>query len=121
VSVETKERRLEAIREQLAEPLAEGEERVIETGSIRIFVHRRSIRIDLHDGGEAVARARAVGVPDDWLGVAERVVDQEGFNVNRSGVVFVPVVEGRDIATLVLRLSDCAERVQAALLDALAA
>jgi hypothetical protein len=37
--------------------------------------------------------------------------------VNRSGVVFVSAVEGRDVASLVLRLSDCAERVQAALLD----
>jgi hypothetical protein len=118
VALDATEGRLDAIRERVAPPWAETEERVVETGGIPIVVRKRSIRIDLDDRGEAVARARAAGAPRDWLEVAERVVDQEGFNVNRSGVVFVPVVEGRDLATLVLRLSDCAERVQAALLDA---
>jgi hypothetical protein len=45
-------------------------------------------------------------------------VAEEGFNVNGSGVVFVSVTEGRDLASILLRLSDCAERVRAALLDA---
>lgn len=111
------EQRLEAIWEQVAPPWAETEERVVETGAIPIVVHKRFIRYDIDDRGEAVARARAAGALEDWLAVAERVVAEDGFNVNRSGIVFVQVVEGRDIASLVLRLSDCAERVQAALLD----
>jgi len=65
-----------------------------------------------------VARARALGAPDDWFEAAERIVAEEGFNVNGSGVVFVSVTEGRDLASILLRLSDCAERVRAALLDA---
>jgi hypothetical protein len=119
MSVETTEHRLDAIREQLATPLAEGELRMIETGAIPISVHKRGIRYDLDDRGEAVARARAVGAPSAWLEVAERVVDEEGFNVNRRGVVFVQTFERRDVASYILRLSDCAERVQAALLDVL--
>jgi hypothetical protein len=110
--------RTDAISAQLAAPWAEGEKRVVETGAIPIVVHKRGRWFDLKDGGEAIAQARAAGAPEDWLAVAERVVAEEGFNVNRSGVVFVSVVEGRDLAGILLRLSDCAERVQAALLDA---
>jgi hypothetical protein len=76
------------------------------------------------DGGEAVARARAAGALGDWLEIAERVVAEEGFNVNRSGVVFVQAYDHHDfprrVARLVLRLSDCAAAVQYALLDAAA-
>lgn len=118
MAVEAREQRLEAIRAQLAPPWGEGEERVVESGAIPIVVLKRGHWFDLKDRGEAVARARALGVGGDWLETAERIVAAEGFNVKRSGVVFVSAVEGRDIAGLVLRLSDCAERVQAALLDA---
>jgi hypothetical protein len=45
------------------------------------------------------------------------VVAEEGFNVNRAGVVFVPVVEGRDLALLVLRLADTSRAVFAELLE----
>jgi hypothetical protein len=58
-----------------------------------------------------------VGRPATGSPIAEEVVDVSGFNVNRRGVVFVPVVEGRDIARLVARLSECAEAVLSALLD----
>ena len=109
--------RLDAIKEQLAPPWTENEERVIATGAIPIAVQKRGHWYHLKDRGEAVARARALGAPDDWLDAAERLVAEEGFNVNRSGIVLVSAVEGRDVASLVLRLSDCAERVQAALLD----
>jgi hypothetical protein len=110
--------RTDAIAAQLAPPWAEGEERAVETGAIPILVLKRGHWYDLKDGGEAIARAHAAGAPADWLRIAEAVVAEEGFNVNRSGVVFVSVVEGRDLAGILLRLSDCAERVQAALLDA---
>ena len=88
-----------------------------QSGAIAIAVEKRVHWYHLKDRGEAVARARALGAPGDWLTIAERVVAEEGFNVNRSGVVFVSVTDGRDVASIVLRLSDCAERVQAALLD----
>jgi hypothetical protein len=118
VAVETNEQRLQGIREQLEPPWAENEERVVETGAIPIGVERRAHWFHMKDRGEAIARARAIGAPDDWHAVAERRVAEDGFNVNRSGVVFVSVTEGRDVASILLRLSDCAERVQAALLDA---
>jgi hypothetical protein len=117
VAVETTQRRLE-IKEQLEPPLTESEERVVETGAIPIAVERRGHWYHLKDRGEAIARTREFGASGDWLAIAERVVSEEGFNVNRSGVVFVAVTEGRDVAGILLRLSDCAERVQAALLDA---
>jgi hypothetical protein len=118
VTVETQRRRTDAIAEQLAPSWEEGEERLVETGAIPILVLKRGHWYDLKDGGEAIARAREAGAPTNWLAVAEAVVAEEGFNVNRSGVVFVSVTEGRDVAGILLRLSDCAERVQAALLDA---
>jgi hypothetical protein len=57
------------------------------------------------------------GKPSGWLPVAKRVVAEEGFNVNRAGVVFVPVVEGRDLAMLALRLADTSRAVFAELLE----
>jgi hypothetical protein len=110
--------RRETISTQLAPPWKENEERVLEAGAIPISVQKRGHWYHLKDRGEAIARARAVGAPGDWLDAAERIVAAEGFNVNRSGVVFVSVTEGRDVAGIALRLSGCAERVQAALLDA---
>ncbi len=118
MALEPNEQWLEAIWEQLAAPWAENEERVIETGAIAVFVRKRGHWYHLKDRGHAVAQARELGAPNDWLAVAERMVGEEGFNVNQSGVVFVQVVEGRDLGSLVLRLADCAERMQAALLDA---
>jgi hypothetical protein len=41
----------------------------------------------------------------------------EGFNVNRRGALFVPAVEGRDIAMLALRLAETAGTVYLALLE----
>jgi hypothetical protein len=110
--------RLQDVRARLVPPWAENEERTIHTGRVSIVVRKRGYRYDLDDRGEAVARARELGAPRDWLPIAEEVVAQEGFNVNRRGVVFVSVVEGRDLASLTVRLADCAESVQAALLDA---
>jgi hypothetical protein len=107
------------IAEQLAAPWAEGDERVVETAGFPIAVQKRGHWYHLDDRGEAVARARALGAGGDWLRVAEGLVAEQGFNVNRRGVLFVSVVEGRrDLASLVARLADCASSVHAALLDA---
>jgi hypothetical protein len=115
--------RIDAIRQQLAPPWTESEERVVETGAIPILVKKRGRWYHLGDGGEAIARARATGdAPRNWLEVAERIVAEEGFNVNRSGVVFVEAVDHPEfaakVAPMVLRLSESAQAVQFALLDA---
>jgi hypothetical protein len=68
---------------------------------VRIRVRKRGRRIDIDDDGTAVRKADVGG----WRETAERTVEEEGFNVNRAGVVFVPVVEGRDIAELAERLA----------------
>ncbi len=110
--------RLQHIREQLDPRLARDEERTLETGSVPIVVRRRADRYYLDDRGVSVSEARALGAPSDWLRVAEEVVVQEGFNVNRRGVVFVTIVHGRrEVASIPLRLVDCADAVRAALLD----
>jgi hypothetical protein len=105
---------LEEARAALAPPWSENEERTVELRPFSVFVRKRGHRYDIDDGGAAVA---AAGKPDGWLGIAEDVVELEGLNVNRRGVVFVPAVEGRDIASLAARVSACAYEVHAALLD----
>jgi hypothetical protein len=81
---------------------------------VQIHVRTRGRRIDLDDGGRAVEKA---GDGGNWLPVAERVVAAEGFNVNRCGVVFVPVVAGRDLGELAERLAATSVDVYAALLE----
>jgi hypothetical protein len=71
---------------------------------VEILVRKRGRRYDLSDEGAAVRKADVKG--SAWLEVAERVVAAEGMNVNRKGVVFVPAVEGRDLASLTVRLAE---------------
>lgn len=85
---------------------------------VLVQVRRRGHRYDISDDGTAVALA---GKPDDWLHETERLVAVEGFNTNRRGVIFVPAVEGRDIASLTLRLASTSRTVYLTLLDAAAA
>jgi hypothetical protein len=70
---------------------------------VRVRVRKRGRRYDLDDLGAAVADA---GAPAGWLTVAARVVVERGLNVNRTGRVFVPVVEGRDLDALVTRVAE---------------
>ena len=79
-----------------------------------IRVRARGRRIDLDDGGAAVALA---GRPRGWLGVAERVVAESGMNVNCAGVVFVPALAGRDIDHLARRLAETSRAVYLELLE----
>jgi hypothetical protein len=101
---------------------AEISERVVEPGPaygdgepVRILIRKRGRRYDIDDDGAAWAKAGALG--RQALEAAEHVVAQDGFNVNRSGVVFVPAVEGRDIDALASRLADCSLAVYAELLE----
>ena len=82
---------------------------------VRIHIRTRGRRIDLDDGGRAVEKAGVRG--QAWLPAAEEVVAAEGFNVNRSGVVFVPVVAGRDIEELARRLAATSVDVYSGLLE----
>lgn len=84
---------------------------------VLIRVRRRGRRYDLADDGAAIVRA---GKPTGWLEWVEAVVSAEGFNVNRSGVISVPAVEGRDIAVLVLRLAQTSRTAYLTLLEAAA-
>ena len=83
---------------------------------VRVRIRKRGRRFDLSDGGVAVGKVR--DRPKRWLELAERVVAQEGLNVNRSGTVFVPATEGRELARLAARLAETSLAVYAALLDA---
>jgi hypothetical protein len=80
---------------------------------VLIRVCRRDHRYDLTDEGAAVALA---GRPAGFREIALRIVDQQGFNLNRRGVISVPAVAGRDIASLVLRLAEASRRVYLSLL-----
>ncbi|HEU5267689.1 MAG TPA: hypothetical protein VFU35_13360 [Jatrophihabitans sp.] len=81
---------------------------------VRIRIRRRERRYDLTDDGTAV---RLAGQTPGWLEVTERLVAAAGFNVNRRGILFVPAVEGRDIAALALRLADTSRATYLTLLE----
>jgi hypothetical protein len=81
---------------------------------VQIRVRKRGRRYDIDDAGRAVAKA---GKARGWLEAAERVVAEEGFNVNRAGVIFVPAFEGSDHASLAVRLADCCLAVYEELLE----
>ena len=82
---------------------------------VRVLVRKRGRRYDLSDEGRAVRKSGATG--RRWLEIAERVADAEALNVNRRGVVFVPAVEGRDLATLAVRVAETSLALYGELLD----
>lgn len=116
--------RLAAMREALAaarKTWAERGEVILDAGvtygggePIRILVRKRERRYDIDDQGAAV---RLAGNPAGWLEAAERVVDAHAFNVNRRGLVFVPAVEGKDLARLAWRLAAASVAVYEELLE----
>jgi hypothetical protein len=79
-----------------------------------VRVRKRGRRYDLDDEGRAT---RPAGKPAGWLEVCDRLMAEAGFNVNRRGVVFVSVVEGRDLASIALRLADSSVAVYSTLLE----
>ena len=118
--------RLEAVRGALdgaRESWVERGDTTLDTGleyvtgePVQVVVRKRGHRWTFGDSGRAV---RLAGAPEGWLAAAERVVAEEGMNVNRAGVVFVPAVErpGRDLARLALRLGESSHAVFAELID----
>lgn len=115
---------LARIREWIAAASASWGERgevVIDSGRtylegepVLVRLRKRGRRFELDDDGAA---SRIAGRPEGWLEVAGRLVAEDGFNVNRRGVVFVPVVEGRDLAVLVDRLAESSAGVCSSLLE----
>ena len=83
---------------------------------VEIRVRQRGRRIDVDDAGATVRRA---GKPPGWLETAQAVVAQPefSFNVNRAGVVFVPLVEGRDVDEVAGRLARACSALYGELLD----
>jgi hypothetical protein len=83
---------------------------------VKIRIRKRGGWTELDDRGEAVRRA---GKPRGWFEVADRIVAEEGMNVNRAGVVFVAYGErsGHDLETLTGRLADSALDVYNTLLE----
>jgi hypothetical protein len=97
-------------------------ERVVEPGPeyasgerVRVRIRKRGRRLVIDDVGAAWTKAGASG--RKALAAAERVVAEHDLNVNRSGVVFVPAVEGRDIDALAARVAACSRAVYAALVE----
>jgi hypothetical protein len=118
---------LEIVRAEIGDPHAWRErERVVETElryadetPVRVHIRKRGRRYDVDDEGAGVRKARAVGV-SDWDAVATDVAEAHDLNVNRSGVVFVPAVEGGpDLAWLVFRVARCSYSVHSELLETL--
>jgi tRNA pseudouridine38-40 synthase len=79
-----------------------------------VRIRHRERRYELTDDGAAV---RLAGHPTGWFDAAEHVVARAGLNVNRSGVVCVPAVEGRDIARLATRVAETSREVYVTLLE----
>jgi hypothetical protein len=97
-------------------------EQVIDTGRtfgdgepVLVHVRKRERRYLVSDRGRATEKT---GRPPGWREVAADVVAEESLNMNRTGVIFVPAVEGGlDLAWLVMRVADVALRVYAELLE----
>ena len=78
---------------------------------VEVLVRKRLHRYVLSDQGRAVEKA---GKPSGWREAAE--IACLPMNVDRQGTVFVPIVEGRGIEDLVVRLADASRSVHEALL-----
>jgi len=124
VSATSTDERLSAVRTALDETRAawdsEGEV-FLETGltygdgqPVLVFVRKRGRNYDIDDRGTAIQKA---GKPRGWLEVAQAVVHADSMNVNRAGVVFVGSFEGRDVASLALRIGDCSLALYGELLE----
>jgi hypothetical protein len=81
---------------------------------VRVRVRKRGRRYDMDDEGAAVRLAER---PHGWLDVATSVAVADALNVNRGGVVFVPAVEGRDLAALASRVAVTSARLYGELLE----
>jgi hypothetical protein len=104
------------------EPTLERDEVVLETGlsyvdgePVLVRLRKRGRRYELRDDARAVELA---GRPAGWRERAAAVVDEHDLNLNRTGVVFVPAVEGGvDRGWLGRRVAETSLAVYDALLE----
>lgn len=80
-----------------------------------VRVRKRGPRYTIDDAGAAVDLA---GRPAGWRDVTERLVAARGLNVNRTGLVFVSAVAGRDLDRLVDLVAETSLSVYSDLMDA---
>jgi ankyrin repeat protein len=97
----------------LLEDVDHRDERLYEVGAVLVRVRCRGGRCEIDDRGWAVETA---GRPPGWHEAAERVVAELGWNVARTGAVFVAAAADRDIDDLVRRTADAALAVRDAVL-----
>jgi len=97
----------------LLEDVEPRDERVYEIGPVLVRVRCRGGRCEIDDRGWAVA---AAGRPPGWREAAERTAAEVGWNVTRTGTVFVAAAADRDIGDLVRRTADAALAVRDAIL-----
>ena len=82
---------------------------------VLVTVRQRGRRYELRDGGRGVELA---GRPRGWRERATAVVDEYDLNLTRTGVVFVPAVEGGvDREWLARRVAEASLAVYDALLE----
>lgn len=101
---------------------AERDEVIIDTGlaytenePVLVAVRRRGRRYDLRDDGRALELA---GRPAGWSEAAAAAVEAFDLNLTRSGIVFVPAVEGGiDRDWLARRVAEASLAVYDAVLD----
>lgn len=84
------------------------------TTAVQVRVRRRGHVCHLDDDGTAV---RLSGRPTGWFGLVDSLMAVEGFNVNRRGVIFVPVAADRDIPALMARLGAASRTAYLALIE----
>jgi hypothetical protein len=103
--------------------VSERDEKLVDSGRewvpgepVQIRIRKRGGWTELDDRGEAVRRA---GKPRGWLEIADRIVAEEGMNVNRAGVIFVAYGQrsGHDVEEITGRLADSALDVYDKLLE----
>ena len=117
----------ERLRERLEAALAQcgqSRETVLDSGvpygdgeNVPIRVRQRDRRYVLDDAGAAARKAGVSLRRRDRFELADRLVAHGGLNVSRDGVVFVPAVEGRDLARLAIRVADASRALYAELLE----
>ena len=84
---------------------------------VRITLRKRAFRYDLSDSGAAVRKAGIDRLSRRQREAAALAAASEGMNVSGLGAVFVPAVEGRDIADLAFRLADASRAVHEVLVE----
>ena len=85
--------------------------------NVPIRLRKRDRRYVLDDIGTAARKAGTSLRRRELFEAADRFVAGRGVNVSREGVVFVPAVEGRDLARLAILVAEVSRALYAELLE----